>query len=109
MVIRKTNNVEYNIIPGYIYIDGLDYSRLDEPFTEIKENPGSILINVHLPDISKEDIDVNIRNLSVEVRAANKDNSFYKKINLSNNIIPEKSIVNFKDNILLIRLTKNNL
>ncbi|MGB9675244.1 MAG: Hsp20/alpha crystallin family protein [Candidatus Nanoarchaeia archaeon] len=92
--------------------------ELFEPFADVVEEDGKLRIDIDLPGIQKEDIQILATETSLEVRAARKEEkaergktfyrherfakSFYKAMTLPAKIDPTKISAEYKDGVLRI-------
>ena len=90
---------------------------------EVNENPDNYLVTIHLPNIKKEDLDVNITprkiNLKADfdheveieqgtqiIRREIHRGTLNKDILLRTAIIPENAVAEFSNDLLIIKLPK---
>lgn len=92
------------------------------PITDVVEQEDSVVARFELPGVEKKDIELNVTADSIEVKversAEKKDekkgfyryesmsHSFYRKIPLPAEVLPEKTEALFKDGILTITVPK---
>jgi len=92
------------------------------PVGNIKETEKSVIANIELPGIPKENIELNVTEDSIEVFGKQKtDNEvkgkgtynyqsstfqFYRKIPLSMKVVPEKAVAVLKDGLLKVEVLK---
>lgn len=93
-----------------------------QPLSEVRENDNEYLVNVQLPGVQKDDIDIEIEDNMLSISAKNKmeerkDNetlhysniaygSFQKNIEFEKDIDVKNSKCEFKDGVLKITLKK---
>ncbi len=94
------------------------------PVTDVYQEDDKVVAKFELPGVEKKDIDLNVTAEFIEVRveksAEKKEerkglyryesmsNSFYRKIPLPVEVVPEKSDAVFKDGILTVTVPKAN-
>lgn len=98
------------------------FSEFREPLIDMEETEDELKVTVELPGISKEDIDIDVTEDTITIKAKRKEaieekkkgfyrversyRGFYRKIGLPCNVIPEKAEASYKDGILIITLPK---
>ncbi len=80
-----------------------------EPFIDIQQDKENLHIIAQLPGLNKEDINLDIRDNTVEI--STKENieiqrGYYKKIDLPVKIIPDKSSAKYKNGVLKLTISK---
>ncbi len=96
--------------------------RYREPVTDVWENDDYVYVTAELPGIKKDEIDLNVEEDSVEIRARAKSEkkeeeegrrfygaqyrTFYTKVILPSPVNPEKAEATFSNGILEIKIPK---
>lgn len=73
-----------------------------EPLTDVFEDRDAIKIYVELPGESEDDIQLNITEENVEIRAKN----FHKKLEVSGNLEKEKASKKYNNGVLIVTIPK---
>lgn len=89
---------------------------------DLKETGKSVIANIELPGIPKENIELNVTEDSIEVKAHQKAekgvrkkgiysyqsaaSSFYRKLPLPVKVKPDQAIADFKDGLLRVEIPK---
>lgn len=92
------------------------------PVSDIKETEKNVIANIELPGIPKENIELNVTEDSIEVKAQKKAekevkkkgmysyessaSSFYRKIPLPAEVKPNEALAEFKDGLLKVEIPK---
>ena len=71
-----------------------------EPLTDVIEGDEDIFITVEIPGVTKEDINLNIKNSSVDIEVDSPNRKYQKSIDLPCSIIPNKSKATYKNGVL---------
>ena len=95
-----------------------------EPKTEISQDLDNVKINIELPSINKRDIALRVTNDRLEIKGEKRKKNiiskkgyfkkeigykgFYRSIALPTDVIPEETKAVFHNNILKIKIPKNN-
>jgi len=78
------------------------FKEIREPLTDVFEEEGSVKVYVQLPGGKREDIQLNVTEGNVEVKAKN----FYRMISIPRNLDIERASSNFKNAVLTITIPK---
>lgn len=74
-----------------------------EPLTDVFEEEGKVKVYIELPGVDKSDIQLNVAEQVVEIRAKN----FFKKVQLpTENVDLEKVTANYKNGVLTVDIPK---
>lgn len=92
------------------------------PISGIKETGKSIIANIELPGIPKENIELNVTEDSIEIKAQKKEEAevkkkgaysyqssasqFYRKLPLPAEVKPDQAQAEFKDGLLKVEIPK---
>ncbi len=93
------------------------------PLTDLRETNNDFIATVEIPGVDKKDIQLNISEISLEIKVEKKSemkiaenngfirserffSNFYRSMNLPLKIIPEKARANYKNGILEVILPK---
>lgn len=92
------------------------------PASDIKETEKNVIANIELPGIPKENIELNVTEDSIEVKAQQKAekevkkrgmysyeasaSQFYRKIPLSVEVKPDEAVAEFKDGLLRVEIPR---
>jgi HSP20 family protein len=79
-----------------------------EPLTDIIEGDDDISITVEIPGVNKEEIDLNINDLSLEINVNSPNRKYHKSIDLPCSVIPKKSKATYKNGILDINIKRKD-
>lgn len=98
------------------------YKEARVPVSDIKETEKSIIANIELPGIPKENVELNVTEDSIEVKARKKAekeikkkgmysyqssaSQFYRKIPLPAEVKPDQAEAVFKDGLLKVEIPK---
>lgn len=77
-----------------------------EPLVDVIEDKNTITIVAEVPGVSKENIDIKIRDMRLVISAASGDRKYYKEIELPAKVKPESAKASYKNGVLEIRLEK---
>ncbi len=92
------------------------------PVSDIKESEKNVIANIELPGIPKENIELNVTEDYIEVKAQQKAekevkkkgmysyqssaSQFYKKLPLPAEVKPDQAVAEFKDGLLKVEIPK---
>lgn len=98
------------------------YESLSEPAIDVYEKEGNVLVEMHVPGINPNNVDISVEGDKLRVSGAREENKeaqdqdYYQKeirrgeferiITLPHQVIPEETKAEFKDGILKILLPK---
>lgn len=71
-----------------------------EPITDIIEGDEDVAVTVELPGVEKNDIDLNIKNDTIEIKVDNKKRKYHKTLNLPCDVKPKTTEATYKNGIL---------
>jgi HSP20 family protein len=71
-----------------------------KPLTDIIEGDDDIFITVEIPGVDKEDINLNISDISLDINVDSPNRKYQKSIDLPCTVIPNKSKATYKNGIL---------
>jgi len=97
-------------------------SSIRQPLADTWETEDAVYASIELPGVNKEDIEINVVDHGLEIKAMRKEETkehkkgfyriernyagFYKYIALPENAVPEKAEAKYKNGILEIRVPK---
>jgi len=100
----------------------IEESSFRMPVADVRDLGNSIAVNIELPGVEKENIDLNVRDDLIEVKAKRKvekevkrkgsysyearDVSFYRKIPLSEEVDADKAVATYRNGVLKIIIPK---
>jgi len=92
------------------------------PFCDLQETDSEVIITAELPGVSKDNIQINATENEVEIKAERRaeqeeksgsylrrervHSSFYRRISLPAEVVPEKAKARYRDGVLELRLPK---
>ena len=75
-----------------------------EPMTDIIEKENEMTVTVEMPGVEKEDIDLQVTENSVIIKADSEDRRYFKEIELPRKANPDKVEATYKNGVLDVRI-----
>jgi HSP20 family protein len=79
-----------------------------EPLTDVIEGDASIAVTLEIPEVEKDDIDLNITEEKLEITVDAAQRKYHKTINLPGKVKPKSTKATYKNGILDICLDKKD-
>ncbi|HUR61687.1 MAG TPA: archaeal heat shock protein Hsp20 [Candidatus Thermoplasmatota archaeon] len=77
-----------------------------EPLTDVIEEGGKIAITMELPGVSREDIDLNMTELELEISVDNERRKYHKRVKLPAKVDPSTTKATYTNGILDVTVAK---
>lgn len=71
-----------------------------EPITDIIEGDDDVAVTVEIPGVEKQDIDLNVTKVALEIRVDTPQRKYHKKLNLPCDVLPKTTKATYKNGIL---------
>ena len=71
-----------------------------EPLTDIIEGDEDVAVTVEIPGVEKEDIDLNIKNDTIEIKVDAQNRKYHKTLNLPCDVVPKSTKATYKNGVL---------
>jgi HSP20 family protein len=81
-------------------------SEEHKPLTDVIEGKEEIAVTVEIPDVEKEDVDLNATENALEITVNNPERKYHKLLNLPCSIKPKTAKATYKNGILDIVLKR---
>jgi len=92
-----------NIKPG---IGKIRLSDIIEPFTDVMEEEDVVKVIMDIPGVEKSDIDVEVSESEIRVRAEHGDRRYFKVVKLPVKVKPETAKARYRNGVLTITVEK---
>ncbi len=92
-----------NIKPG---IGRIRLSDTIEPFTDVMEEEDVVKVIMDIPGVEKSDIDVEVSENEIRVRAEREDRRYFKVVKLPVKVKPETAKARYRNGVLTITVEK---
>jgi len=71
-----------------------------EPLTDIIEGDTDVAVTVEIPGVEKNDIDLNVKNDTLEIKVDSPDRKYHKSLDLPCDVVPKTTKATYKNGIL---------
>ncbi|MCS7134768.1 MAG: Hsp20/alpha crystallin family protein [Candidatus Pacearchaeota archaeon] len=120
--LRRWRKAMKRLLAWPLHLERFTFGEFREPLVDMEETEDTLKLEIELPGISKEDIDIDVTHDSITIKAKKKEakeekkkgfyrversyKGFYRSMTLPCKVIPEKAEATYKDGILTIILPK---
>jgi len=71
-----------------------------EPLTDIIEGDNDVAVTVEIPGVEKNDIDLNVKNDTLDIKVDNANRKYHKSLDLPCDVVPKTTKATYKNGIL---------
>ncbi|MCX8195493.1 MAG: Hsp20/alpha crystallin family protein [Acidilobaceae archaeon] len=77
-----------------------------EPLVEVIERGDEVVVVADIPGVSKEDIDVEVKDREVIIRAQAEERKYYRRVELPSDVDPKSARATYKNGVLEVRIKR---
>ncbi|MEN2999297.1 MAG: archaeal heat shock protein Hsp20 [Acidilobaceae archaeon] len=77
-----------------------------EPLVEVMERGDEVIVLADIPGVSKENIDVEVKEREVIIKAYAEDRKYYRRVELPAEVEPKSSKASYRNGVLEVKLKK---
>jgi len=71
-----------------------------EPLTDIIEGDDDVAVTVEIPGVEKEDIDLNVKDATIDIKVNNPQRKYHKTLELPCDVVPKTTKATYKNGVL---------
>ena len=71
-----------------------------EPLTDIIEGDDDVAVTVEIPGVEKNDIDLNVKNATLEIKVDTPKRKYHKRLDLPCDVLPKTTKATYKNGVL---------
>lgn len=102
---EEFTNMDQDQIPSQIPGQQKQLNKAKDPLVDIQESDKEIYVTIELPGIEKENIDLEVNNEKLTIKAEDKEH-FFKEIKLPSEVKTKNNDAKFNNGVLSITLKK---
>lgn len=102
----KPNIQEFGNLPKRIYDEENPIPDDIEPLTDVIEDDEYVSITVEIPGVDKDDIDLDVKENTLEINVEGSERKYHKLIDLPSKVFPDTAHATYKNGVLDIILKR---